>query len=174
MPNELDLDASQIGMRLRAARTAARLTQAAAARAIGVDTKTISRWERGRPGIRMDNLLRAAAVYGVAPTSLMPGTGDIHVPRGTPRAVQEPAPTYGGVAPWPDDWRIRVHRLALEAAEAGATEEEIAAVRRWLLDPAVPSQWTGGAPTAAQGTDLAEIEAGARAWLRARGRAVRR
>jgi hypothetical protein len=74
---------------------------------------------------------------------------------------------------WPLGWRSRAYRVQLEAANAGATEYEIATVRGWMLDPTLKAQWAGGAPTAAQLRNLDGIEIGARAWLRGRGRNVR-
>ncbi|MEA3247227.1 MAG: hypothetical protein U9Q74_13830 [Gemmatimonadota bacterium] len=73
-------------------------------------------------------------------------------------------------AGWPAGWQARAYRLALEAAEAGASEEEIAVVRGWMLDPQLQLLWSGGAPRELK--ELDGIEVGARAWLRARGRKV--
>lgn len=75
--------------------------------------------------------------------------------------------------PWPAGWRVRAHRLQLEAAEAGASQEEVATVTGWMLDPEIQATWADGVPSAADSKNLAGIEIGARAWLRARGRKVR-
>lgn len=61
-----------IASRMRAARKAAALTQVDAAPMIGCDNSTLSKIETGgdRPSVAL--LIRAAAVYGVPPDSLVP------------------------------------------------------------------------------------------------------
>ena len=89
----------------------------------------------------------------------------LSVSRSNPAAIED--------SRWPKGWRARALRLQLEAEEAGATADEVATVNGWMLDPAVGNSLDDGQPTPAQLRDLARIEAGTRAWLRARGRTVR-
>jgi len=59
------------GKRLKAAREAKGLTQAAAAQRLGIDTQTLSRWERaGR--VKPRDLVAAAQLYGVSIADLDP------------------------------------------------------------------------------------------------------
>jgi hypothetical protein len=78
-----------------------------------------------------------------------------------------------GDSRWPQGWRARAYRLQLEAEEAGATQAEIESAGRWMLDPEIPNAWSHGRPTNEQLRELAVIELGVRAWLRARGRMLR-
>lgn len=60
----------QLGRRLREAREGARVELAAAARAIGVDRATLSRYEGGTSGIRLVYLAFLARLYGVDDATL--------------------------------------------------------------------------------------------------------
>lgn len=136
----------------------------ALADAVGVSRATVSSWLNGKS---LPDRFRLASLHKVlrdagAKTSLP--VEDMLAVRETPRAEYRPG--------WPEGWQARTYRLALEAAEAGATEEEIAVVRGWMMDPQLQLLWSGGAPTELK--ELDGIEIGARAWLRARGRKVRK
>lgn len=62
---------AEIGERLRIARDAARLTQAAAAEAIGAARTTIVALEQGKRRVRMDELQKLAATYGTSANALL-------------------------------------------------------------------------------------------------------
>jgi len=153
---------------LKRAREDAGLKQTEAAAALRIDTMTLSRYERGLRQPLSDLLAAMATLYRVPVAQLL---GQTVVSRETVgRDGNVPALIEAG---WPKGWNARAYRLQLEAAEAGATEDELAAVRGWMLDPQVQAMWSGGAPKADQLKSLDGIEIGARAWLRARGRMVK-
>jgi transcriptional regulator with XRE-family HTH domain len=56
---------------LRAWRQFRGLTQATAAARLGVERATLSRWERGTPAPRADDLARLAATYATTPAALL-------------------------------------------------------------------------------------------------------
>lgn len=137
----------------------------ALADALGVSRQTVSHWLNGRfepDEHRMAKLRKVLRERGAA----------LNDPRAAPLVVRETARADYNPG-WPEGWQARTYRLALEAAEAGATEDEIAVVRRWMLDPQLQLLWAGGAPADDQMSELDGIEIGARAWLRARGRKVK-
>lgn len=161
------------GRRIKAARVAAELEQEEVAAALGKHRMTISRWERGASAVPAHERGPLSTALRVAPATLWPtGKRGVSHEAQVGRVRETPAPydTNGG---WPKGWNARAYRLQLEAAEAGATEEEISTVRGWMLDPQVQAMWSGGSPKADQLKSLDGIEIGARAWLRARGRMVR-
>ena len=55
----------QIGERIRAERLRIGLTQRALARAVGVGSDVVSRWERGEMGVSVDKLRALADTFGV-------------------------------------------------------------------------------------------------------------
>lgn len=137
----------------------------ALAELVGVSRVTVSNWRNGAipDDHRMPVLLKAFEDRGVKiPAELKRGG------RG-----REATPLSDFRPGWPEGWQARTYRLALEAAEKGATEEEIAVVRGWMMDPQLQLLWSGGAPPDDRMKELDGIEIGARAWLRARGRMVK-
>lgn len=76
MPDDLPSWVQQyrwdVGARIRALRTARRLTQEELAAAIGIDSKTISRAENGVYAVSVDQLARIARGLGVGPAELLP------------------------------------------------------------------------------------------------------
>jgi transcriptional regulator with XRE-family HTH domain len=162
-------DDATLGARIAEARKAAGLTQTEVAGRLGVAHSRVSEWERGTRRPNSGSISRLAAVLGVTVDQLLARGASAQLPQ-----MRVPRGTHADSGDeWPDGWRSRAYRLQLEAADAGATEDEIAAVRNWMLDPRLQAMWAGGKPNAEQAKNLEGIEIGARAWLRARGRAVR-
>lgn len=64
-------DNNSLGGRLRGARESAGMKQREVADAIGVTPQAISQWERGADYPSMDNLHRAAKLYGVSIEELL-------------------------------------------------------------------------------------------------------
>ncbi len=64
----------EIGARLRAARVARNLSQAAVAQHLGFTEKTVRRWERGEYSPPASTLLEMAELYRVPVESLFPET----------------------------------------------------------------------------------------------------
>ncbi|MCL6443153.1 MAG: helix-turn-helix transcriptional regulator [Alicyclobacillus sp.] len=62
-----------VGKRLRAARRAAGLTQAEAARRIGVNFSTLSKYESGTNGVDVETLSKLAALYNESTDYLLFG-----------------------------------------------------------------------------------------------------
>jgi transcriptional regulator with XRE-family HTH domain len=170
------------GRRLAAARVRRGLKQSEIAVALRVDSKTVGRWENGRSAVRLEQRISLAEILGVPLSEIWaapkPATEqDTNVPRGTYRTPMPVARVVREVTrdveAWPQGWTERAYALQLEAAKAGATEEELAAVRGWMLDPGIQALWHGGIPRPEQMHNLDGIEIGARAWLRGRGRKVK-
>jgi transcriptional regulator with XRE-family HTH domain len=68
------LEASQIAERLSAARANAGMTNEQLAEAVGVDRKTVTRWQSdGAGSIKAEKLLALAGVLDVDPTWLLVG-----------------------------------------------------------------------------------------------------
>lgn len=157
--------AERFGQRLRSALKRANVTGGAFAGDMGVNRVTVSNWLNGHfmPGeARIAEIESYLAEHGVTVALDLAGEA-------APDISPIPLPPVGN-AGWPDGWRARTYRLMLEATEAGATEEEVAVVRGWMMDPQLQALWSGGAPTDLR--ELDGIETGARAWLRERGRKV--
>jgi len=146
------------------------ISNEALAEKLGVHETTVSKWRTGSQAPDREMVEQMSAVLDLHPAWLEYGAGD-PVPRGAVKAiVSEPrAPDYE--PGWPKGWRSRTYRLQLEAEQVGATDEEIAIVRGWMLDSQLQALWSGGAPKDLK--ELDGIEIGARAWLRARGRMVK-
>lgn len=121
---------SEVGQRLAKAREGAGFTQAQAARALGIDTMTLSRWERtGR--VKARDVVAAAQLYRVTPESINPRlanhVGEI-VPRGT---IPGTGSTDGPRLPWnravngpkASEWR-RAFRKELQDLGALPDEED--------------------------------------------------
>lgn len=67
----------QIFEKLRAARTAAALTQESVAEALGVSRQTVSNWETGRTYPDILSVVRMSDLYGVSLDLLLKGEGDV-------------------------------------------------------------------------------------------------
>lgn len=136
----------------------------------GLSLSSIQRFEGGERSPRHDQLEALATAYGTTIAELT-GTIEGRVPRGTQAGVvREPGSSYEAGSDWPPAWRERTYALLHEAAKAGATEEELAVVKGWMLEPKLQALWAGGGPK-----DLSEldgIDQGARRWLRDRGKMV--
>lgn len=65
-----------IAPRIVEAREALGLSTAQLARRLGVQTKTLSRWERGKTEPRSNRLVNLAGVLNVSPAWLLSGRGD--------------------------------------------------------------------------------------------------
>lgn len=144
----------------------AKLRTEALAKLVGVSRVTVSTWRNGHAlpdDHRFAELERVLAEHGASLPAAFPD-------QPAASAVREPTSPY---VAWPKGWQVRAHRLSTEAAKAGATEEEIALVRGWMLDPQLNALWFGGPPADDRMSELDGIELGARAWLRARGRKVK-
>lgn len=175
MAEKFTTERRAIGRQLAKARDAHHLEQADIAASLGVSDRTVSRWERGA-SLPKSLAQRTAIERAYAlPDGTLTDTGTHRaVSRETPpEVVRERESRYDAKGNWPEGWRARAYRLQLEAAETGATEEEIATIKGWMLDPQVQALWSGGAPKGDQLKSLDGIEVGARAWLRARGRMVK-
>lgn len=83
------LDA-KIGARLRDARLAVLLTQAAAGAALGEDRTTLVRWERGQRQLTVADLIRLARLYGVSASDLL--NLEAPLPRAGGRREEVPTP----------------------------------------------------------------------------------
>lgn len=122
---------SQISEQLRAAREAAGLTQQEAAELLGVDSQSVSRWERGERRIRAETFQRALKVY----SDRQAGLGPVR-----PGIVSESAPPqYGEVGFETLTGRQRARAwlegFLLDIAEKGADDAFMAFARRTLLNP---------------------------------------
>lgn len=159
-----------LGIRLRESMARAGVDNEAVGKAAGVHTKTVSSWRRDKFPPDDSKLIAIARLLGVSASWLKFG-GDEFSLRAPPDDPMIPRAEYR--PGWPEGWQARTYRLALEASEKGATEEEVAVVRGWMMDPQLQLLWSGGAPADDRMTELDGIEIGARAWLRARGRMVK-
>lgn len=90
MPSKaIDSDASQIGAALKSARERAGLSQVTAAKAVGIDSVTLSRYERGKLRAPRATLMALAQVYDEDPAALgLASSGLGNVPRGTDERVR--------------------------------------------------------------------------------------
>lgn len=68
--------------RIIEAREAMGLTSAQLARRLGVQTRTLARWERGRTEPRSNRLVLLAGVLNVSPAWLLSGQGEAPAPQG--------------------------------------------------------------------------------------------
>jgi transcriptional regulator with XRE-family HTH domain len=184
---KLAKNASQIGSILRHWRKDAKLTQSAAADLIGVDTMTVSRWERGTiKGVKTDNIVGIGRAYGVplpAVVSVLGATptGELGagVPRGTEGTSRAPsiiselvAARYGRAEHTPRIARL-IELFAREAARLTDVDREIDHVVASLYSAsAMDLIYVGddGTPLTESGQDeqLRFLIAGIRAWLEAR------
>jgi transcriptional regulator with XRE-family HTH domain len=153
--NTMAEDASQIGVALKRAREHAGLSQAAAAQKIGIDSVTLSRYERGKMLAPRATRIALASLYRAAPEELGLEAGSLGaVPRGTPE--REPAVLREHV---PEGYGARHRRnlplavrsylaeLQLRLTKGGATEEEIDEAMELLRSPQVFTFYKGGAPS---------------------------
>lgn len=151
------------GLRLKAARQTAGLTQSELARRVGVEAfTTISRWERGVSAVQPAQRHLVAEVLGVPESEIW-------------RNGKTPARSLGlpAASEWPQAWRQRVYGLQAEAAKVEASEDELATVKRFMLDPEIQLLWKNSTPPADLLKRLEGIEIGVREWLRLRGRMVK-
>jgi transcriptional regulator with XRE-family HTH domain len=152
MPNE----ASQIGPIVKAARTRAGLSQVEAARRLGIDSVTLSRYERGVLKVPRTTLIALAGLYSVEPTLFglqADSLGD--VPRATPRTVpempvarQERSIEYTAhprhARNLPLAVREYLAEFQLRLVKGGASEDEIDEAMALLRSPDVFSYFKGG------------------------------
>jgi transcriptional regulator with XRE-family HTH domain len=142
--------ASQIGQALRAARERARLTQAEAARLLGVDKQTISRWERGETAVKAADHNRALERYGAADGGRLDTVGS-NVSRGTSPALARFAPA--------------VDRFEREIIRLGADDDEVDRIRAILRAPPVTGVLVAGSPEEQDAEFDIFLEA-CRVWLK--------
>ena len=69
-------DTASIGERITAARTCIQLSTAQLSRRLGVQTKTLSRWQHDISQPRSNRLAMLAGVLGVSPQWLLVGEGE--------------------------------------------------------------------------------------------------
>jgi transcriptional regulator with XRE-family HTH domain len=121
-----------LGGRLKRAREAAGLEQADVAAQIGVDPMTISRWERGKHGIKAMHLTALARLYRV-PVEAISSTDplDESVPRETPEPFS-PDPSLARNIP-PRAYQIVLGYLE-RLERAGVSGEQLEQMERLLLD----------------------------------------
>ncbi|HEX5308600.1 MAG TPA: helix-turn-helix transcriptional regulator [Solirubrobacteraceae bacterium] len=106
---EIDEQVREFGERMRAARTAAGLSQVALSEATGLDRAAISFLERAERSPDLSTLVRVAESLGLTPSQLLDGIG-------SGSGLFEP-PSYRGVASSPEA-RLGVNlRAARHAAE---------------------------------------------------------
>src|SRR5690348_5552499 len=115
------------------------------AKAVDVNPVTVSNWRSGSFIPDERRLLRIARALKVSAAWLRDGTEGAAATPPSASVVRE-TPSSNYVPGWPEGWQARTYRLALEASEKGATEEEIAVVRGWMMDPQLQLLWSGGAP----------------------------
>lgn len=157
---EIPSDPSQIGQALKAAREDAGLSQKAVAERVGVDSITISRWERGVRRPPRAAVLLLAKVYGQPPERFGEASKGLDdVPRGTVRNVEaaggrrvaEPADAPGQGARHAKNLPLRVREylaeLRLRLTKGGALEEEIEEAMDLLRSPALFTFYKGGTPS---------------------------
>lgn len=124
MGKDLEDVASQIGEAFRKAREQMGVSQEAAAMAIGVSPKTVSRWELGKNPPSGDTLITAAAFYGVDLATILPTMkGDIRVPRGTVMSSQRVGDRFGVYMT--DAIREKLEVFKREMLRAGADDAEV-------------------------------------------------
>lgn len=147
-------DASQIGQALKRARERTPYSQAAASQKIGIDSVTLSRYERGKMVAPKATRIALAALYHVPPEEFGLEAGSLGpVPRDTveesPIGVREVAPGHGARhrRNLPLAVRSYLAELQLRLTKGGATEEEIDEAMELLRSPQVFSFYKGGAPS---------------------------
>lgn len=130
------------------------MTQAQLAKAVGVETNTVSRWELGSVPRQREVLERLAEVLGVSVEHLTGAGsgegGEESAPAPEARREAEPAPAARG-APrvamgLPYEIRVWLQGFLLEITKAGATEEDVNEARELLTSPELFVYWSGGAP----------------------------
>jgi transcriptional regulator with XRE-family HTH domain len=124
----MEHDASQIGSRIREARESAGLTQREAAKRIGADQVTLSRWELGKQRIAAENLAKLGQAYGVSVDWLM-AAGE-HAPR---RGARPPPYQVAEAFRLPASIEATLRRFEADALDADVPidqiEQVVAAVR---------------------------------------------
>ncbi|EGD54108.1 helix-turn-helix domain-containing protein [Gordonia neofelifaecis] len=105
---------TDLGRRIRAARTARGRTLREIAAAIGVSTATLSLIENGRTGLRVARLAEIADALGLEITDLLTDE--------TPTPKPHPRPVAVGILPEDGDWR-RYDPLVLDPVLAAALDE---------------------------------------------------
>lgn len=116
-----------LGRRIRAARTAARLTQEMLGERVGVSNVSVSDWETDKSPPELRNLIKAAVELGVRFEWLATGRGEMAY-----TGVREEAPDYGGRDPLPSEVR---EVLALWQRLPSEQKSAIAVLMRTLVNP---------------------------------------
>ncbi len=75
----MDAYRNLIASRIKSVRKSKGQTQAALAEALGCETNTVSRWERGEFSPSIDQFLNIAEALGVSPMDILPGKRDIEM-----------------------------------------------------------------------------------------------
>jgi transcriptional regulator with XRE-family HTH domain len=125
-------ETSQIGSKLRAARENAGMTQSAAAVRLGIDSVTLSRWERGVQSPKHHVFGSLAAIYNV-PRAYFE-VEDSEADPSDPPDLEEwaPNPSLAGVV------TPRVYEVAIaycrRLAAAGLPREDVEEAERLLID----------------------------------------
>lgn len=153
------VDESQIGRRLKEAREASGKTQAAVAKEVGIDSVTLSRYERGVLPVPRATLLALSQVYN-RPVEELGGTplyvGD--VPRGTARVAEPPAAIDQAGAELPRALRLRANEVERELIELGATDEQVRDFHRSVREsPVLMALFRGGAPNRLSNEELLQL-----------------
>ncbi|MGK2935214.1 MAG: helix-turn-helix transcriptional regulator [Gemmatimonadaceae bacterium] len=135
-----------IGKNLKAAREAAGMTQADAARATGLSIQTISDQERGLFAPKDPNMKVLAKAYGTTAAALRYGENG-----GQPMVVRESPSAYRApliARDLPKSVRVWLHEFLLELAEADVPDEQIDAAKRALIAPENLDFFVGSSPGA--------------------------
>ena len=124
------------GAELKAARERAGLTQKEVADLLGIDTATISRWERGASPLSEGKLARLREIYG--------GNGHVPAVRNRSTAAEDRVPAVAlGL---PKEVRVWMHEFLLDLARADVSEREIEEARAVLTSPENATWWKDSTP----------------------------
>ncbi|HET8778007.1 MAG TPA: helix-turn-helix transcriptional regulator [Candidatus Limnocylindria bacterium] len=174
---ETGLDVATIGEELRRRREEMGLQQSEVAERLGVSRVSVSNWERDVTMPLEENFEQLAKLFGTTVRDLRyPPTVAI-VNAEIPLRIEAHATTGGPKqeaesVSWPQAARVLVRRFELEAAESGASDEDLDFVRRVLTSPESYLMYAGGrAREMTEAELLVEMQGlmeGLRVWLRER------
>ncbi len=105
-----------VGLRIREAREAKGLTQAALAESVALAVETISRMERGRQSPRLDHLAAVARVLGTTAGRLVDGDGGLPREEALPREISRVVNALRGLD---DTGQRRIRKIVELALERG-------------------------------------------------------